>query len=144
MATYSSEAVFVRRLANCLRASGWHVQRIEDKYSVGIPDLNMCHPEVGEVWMEAKIFSWPKRSTTKVRIVFKDHQKPWHRARTRAGGEVFVIARENTTDTVLLFRWCDLIDEFDDPFDGTREEIEERAFYKGSMNDMMTKLKRSE
>jgi hypothetical protein len=70
-----------------------HVQRLEDKFSVGIPDMNICYA-YGERWIEAKwIADWPKRESTGVRVPFKIEQPLWAKQRFEAGGDVRVLLR---------------------------------------------------
>lgn len=74
------------------------VQRIEDKMSPGIPDMNVCWNGI-EFWLEGKfIKDLPARDDTLVRFGSKDeprlaHQANWLENRQRAGGKCFVWIR---------------------------------------------------
>lgn len=71
-----------------------HVQRIEDKLSPGVPDMNVCWEDI-EFWLEGKfVKELPKRDDTLVRFGPKGdmrlvQQANWLRQRQLAGGRVF-------------------------------------------------------
>jgi len=97
-----SELNFSRTLVAALWQRGAHVQRIEDKLSQGIPDINMCVNGT-ELWIETKVFSWPKRYNTNIAITFQPFQLPWLRERISAGGRCLVVARERHNKLVFVF-----------------------------------------
>ena len=72
-------------------APACHIQRIEDKYSSGVPDLNICIFG-DEIWLEGKFRkALPVKDTTRIKFGAKDEkrlhsQRNWLEARDRAGG----------------------------------------------------------
>lgn len=71
-----------------------HWQRIEDAFSVGVPDINVCVPGIGDVWIEAKnVVDIPKRPTTPVRPGLRPEQVVWLLTGKRAGRFVCVCIR---------------------------------------------------
>jgi hypothetical protein len=90
-----SEASAVQSFLNAVKAfdENVHVQRLEDKFSVGIPDINLCCAGE-EYWFEAKfIEDWPKRLTTGVKIPLRPEQTLWARLGAKAGRRVKCITR---------------------------------------------------
>ena len=93
-----SENSATATLRKCFEKHGAHVQRIEDKFTPGIPDMNICAWGV-ELWLEGKfIKTLPKRRTSLIRFGAKGdsrlaHQRNWIRARRNAGGNVFIFIR---------------------------------------------------
>lgn len=73
---------------------GLHMERIENVVGVGTPDVNICH-EGKEAWVELKLIrSFPKRSTTPVRIPhFKEEQLYWIQERAKAGGRAWLFVQ---------------------------------------------------
>lgn len=70
------------------------VQRIEDKFSAGIPDMNAHVPGYGDWWIEAKALKeYPKRLVSFVQIGLRREQVIWLERRKRAGGQVLVLVR---------------------------------------------------
>ena len=121
-----SEQAFVRSLVKSMTDRGWHVQRLEDKFSVGIPDINACK-DGDDIWLEAKVFAWPKRATTKTKICVRPYQVSWAHRRIKAGGTCFLIAFEFTTNNTYLFDWKDFIKWGIVPFARPRAELEAMA-----------------
>jgi len=121
-----NEQQFVRTLMRNLRESGWDAQRIEDKYSTGIPDINACK-RGEEVWLEAKVFRWPARKTSLTRMAIRDDQLQWARRRTKAGGQVFLVAKELRTKQVYLFSWSNFDKAEINPFVLTKDELIAKA-----------------
>jgi len=77
-------------LSREIRKRGGHVQNIEDAYSTGVPDMNICI-NGREAWIECKYLkAWPKRAGTGVRVKFRPGQVNWLVKRGRAGGRAFV------------------------------------------------------
>lgn len=107
-----------------------HVQRCEDKFSVGVPDLNVCH-QGKEIWFEIKwIIDFPRKAATGVRVPFRPQQPLWADLRTRAGGDVRVLTR------VTFWGWAahkftDV--DFRDLADGTfnKEHFLDLAYWSG-------------
>ncbi len=71
-----------------------HFQRIEDKFGIGIPDINMRCP-YGDFWIEGKyIKKLPVRETTFVKPGdFTQEQAIWLHTRARAGGRAGLLVR---------------------------------------------------
>lgn len=77
------------------RMSSTHAQRIEDAFSLGIPDLNLCH-NGAECWIEFKRrLEYPERASTRVlgNEGLRPEQLVWLLSRQAAGGKVLVIVR---------------------------------------------------
>lgn len=71
-----------------------HIQRFEDKLSLGIPDSNICY-QAHEFWFEGKFLrAYPVRESTRVQVGLKHEQRNWLNARSRAGGTCIVWIRE--------------------------------------------------
>jgi hypothetical protein len=65
----------------------WDMQAIETGGTGrGIPDLNMCHPDHGEVWVEFK-------QTSAHATHIRPEQVAWAERRARFGGRVFLVVR---------------------------------------------------
>ena len=77
----------------------WHVQRHEDKYSVGIPDLSYgANGKNG--WIELKAYDkWPSGPLPH----FTAEQLNWLQNRGRKGNNCWLLVRINRT--ILLFKW---------------------------------------
>lgn len=71
-----------------------HLVRIENLTELGTPDVEGSIGGVG-FWIELKeIAGWPVKPETPVRIPhYRKEQRLWIRARTRAGGRVFLLLR---------------------------------------------------
>ncbi len=73
---------------------GAHLQRFEDRFHSGIPDMNVCFPTTGEWWVEAKhMAGMPKLKNTPVRVTLRKEQVLWLNARKKAGGRCLVVVR---------------------------------------------------
>jgi len=96
-----SEKTLRRWFSKILRKNKAHVQNIEDAYSIGVPDTNLCI-NGRESWVECKFLKdWPKRATTPVRPSFRPGQVPWLVNRSQAGGSCYVLIQIGAD--VLLF-----------------------------------------
>lgn len=69
----------------------WHYQRFEDKFSSGIPDLNIHIPGKGDVWIENKYAEVD--GAARICIGLRREQYIWLRAAARAGRKCFLLAR---------------------------------------------------
>lgn len=70
-----------------------HVQRFEDKYHAGIPDLNLCY-EGCEIWVEAKyIPSLPATADQIIKVGLRIEQTLWLNNRKRVKGNCLVLVR---------------------------------------------------
>lgn len=77
----------------------WDVQRHEDKYSVGIPDISYGSEGVNG-WIELKAYNkWPNGSLPH----FTSKQANWLTNRGKKGGLCFILIRVKTT--ILIFNW---------------------------------------
>lgn len=73
-----------------------HHQRIEDAFSLGIPDLSVCWKGL-DSWIELKhLATFPARPSTGIRVEFQPEQVPWLMAGQRAGRRVFVLLHVKT------------------------------------------------
>lgn len=99
---------------------GIHVQRLEDKLTQGVPDMNVCW-NGGEAWLEGKFLRrLPTRHDTLVRFGSKGErrlimQRNWLNTRAKAGGLCFVWLRIEDGDWFLFSG-----DNFDFLADGIR------------------------
>lgn len=86
----------------------WHVQRHEDKYSVGIADISYAANFV-DGWIELKYLpKWPKTYDLLVPIKhFTAQQKNWLVARgERGSGNVYVMLKvDGQTKSYMLFHY---------------------------------------
>lgn len=73
-----------------------HFQSIEDKYTSGIPDVNLCIKGT-DVWLELKqIGKFPVRSNTPLKTSLNhltNDQMNWILKRVKHGGKAFVLLR---------------------------------------------------
>lgn len=77
----------------------WHVQRHEDKYSVGIPDISYGAEGING-WIELKAYNkWPTSSLPH----FTAKQANWLTNRGERGGHCFILIRIKST--ILMFSW---------------------------------------
>jgi hypothetical protein len=77
----------LRTLLRTHLPDSWHVQAIETGgVGAGVPDLNVCIPGVGEVWIELK-------HTETRNAGLRPHQVSWISRRARAGGRVWIAVR---------------------------------------------------
>jgi len=130
-----AELLLSKQLVHKLRRFGAHVQRLEDKMSVGIPDINVAM-QGKEVWLELKEFKWPKRANTPVRVPLRPFQVSWIRERTLVGGIVYIVAREVTTGVVYLFNGLQIIGKDINPLCLPKKQLIETAAYAGSVDEM--------
>jgi len=94
-----SETTLSKAICASLRATGADVQRIEDKLSSGVPDINVCFH--GDFWIELK--EGARTTKGNFRIQFRPYQLPWLCRRIRAGGACFVIVRDKLSLNVYAF-----------------------------------------
>lgn len=89
-----SEQSATQTIRSHLARAGAHIQRIEDKLTPGVPDMNFKIPDLPECWLEGKFLrSLPKRDATPVRVGLKTEQALWLEERKLRGGKVFVWVR---------------------------------------------------
>lgn len=89
------------------------LQRIEDRYSRGVPDVlyagrigdNLCFRTLGLVELKF-LKAWPKRATTTAALrTFRPEQRAWLKLFGEASnGAVYVLLQVGRTD-LLLFHW---------------------------------------
>lgn len=73
---------------------GCHVQRFEDKLSLGIPDSNICF-QGKEFWFEGKhLKAYPAREGTRVRVGLRPEQFIWLYTRKSLGARCYIWVRE--------------------------------------------------
>jgi len=66
-------------------------QRIEDRSSIGVPDLNLHIPSIGDVWIEMKFhFRLPTRT---VRLGLSNQQSIWLIQNQAAGRKCALLCR---------------------------------------------------
>ena len=71
----------------------WDVTRIESSSGNGVPDVSFGVRNTNG-WMELKyIPTWPKRSTTPVKLPLTPEQRLWIRRRGQISGSVWVLCR---------------------------------------------------
>lgn len=72
------------------------LQRIEDKLTLGIPDVHFCY-EGKTGWIELKVLKdYPKKVNTPIKINhLTPHQKQWHKNYTKSLGKSFVLLKVN-------------------------------------------------
>jgi len=108
-----SEASFSKAFVRAFRSAGYHVQKFEDRFSVGIPDVNVCRDGT-EFWVELKVVKLPKQGDITVAIPLRDYQVAWNNARTKSGGRCMLVI--GTADGVYVFLWRDLCVKDTRPF----------------------------
>lgn len=98
------ETALWQHLERVCAGAGVHLQRIEDKLSQGVPDVNGCW-QGREFWIELKrLDAWPKRPQTVVRIPhYTNEQRLWIRRRGRAGGNALLLVQID--QDFLLYNW---------------------------------------
>lgn len=101
-----NEKAATKTLVNNLRKIGCHVQRIEDMFSVGVPDLNFCYRGL-DVWLEGKFVKLPKKNNTKLNFGAKNEsrlltQRNWLNKRLAAGGWAFVWAKTDSGKWIVF------------------------------------------
>ena len=73
----------------------WQVQRIENRYGGGIPDVYIC-AEGCSFWIELKV-------TKTNRINISSHQVAWNYAHYRSGGVSFFLVHPLSSSNLYLF-----------------------------------------
>lgn len=95
MAKEHSMKIFLR---NAMKGK-CHWQSIEDRFSTGIPDLNLCI-EGADVWIELKqIGRFPERFDTTLKTSLAhltNDQMNWLYKRCKHGGKAFILLRVQT------------------------------------------------
>ncbi len=72
----------------------WHYQRIEDKFTPGIPDVNIHVPRFGDVWVELKyVEKLPRDERHNIEIGLRPEQYIWLRDAKKAGRHVHLLAK---------------------------------------------------
>ena len=109
------ENKFKKHFTSMLRRH-WDVQAIEDKYSSGIPDLNLC-ADGHEAWLELKVIKeFPTRSDTTLGGVLKhltNDQINWSKRRINHGGKCYLLLKVMKPRQYILF-WGDDMRELKD------------------------------
>lgn len=96
MAARESSAVQSLRSAYGREFLFGHWQRLEDAFAVGLPDVNVHLPGVGDLWIEVKNVPperMPKRTTTPVKPGLRPEQVIWLYKAKAAGRKVCVLIR---------------------------------------------------
>jgi len=88
-----------------MRLNGWHTQKFEDKYSVGIPDVNVCKDGM-EAWIELKVADFPSRMGSLIHTHMRDYQKSWNLNRLLAGGHCYLLV--GIGNGAYLIRWSSI------------------------------------
>lgn len=80
------------------------VMSVENEVRPGTPDINGCI-DGSEFWIECKLLpSWPKRTSTPVRIkTFTKEQRLWLKSRWSAGGSCWLMLKVADTRQWFLF-----------------------------------------
>jgi len=99
-----AEKELSKKIVNSLIAGKAHVQRHEEEFNSGIPDLSFSLDPIVNGWIELKtIHTWPKKEDSKVRVPhFHDRQKEWMIQRGAAGQNCFFLL-EVAENELLLF-----------------------------------------
>jgi hypothetical protein len=93
--TCESEADFKAMVIRGLEFSGFHTQKHEDRYGLGIPDLSYGVKWVNG-WIEFKWASWQLERT----------QPRWLRQRALSGGHTFLLRGD--PDGITLVEWTSM------------------------------------
>lgn len=105
------------------------LQRLEDRYSRGVPDVLYAGPKdvlggagrIGVVELKY-LRAWPKRATTVVRLpTYRQEQRLWLQRFGRLTDAAWLLLQ--VEKTILLFDWCTA----QDVGTLTREELEANA-----------------
>lgn len=72
---------------------GWDYQRLESRVGIGIPDVNIHIPHVGDVWAELKYATFPRQDGREIKVGLEPEQYIWMRKGARAGRKIVLIAR---------------------------------------------------
>ena len=89
-----SEATFTRKLCRDLRKAGISVQRLEDMYSTGIPDIVLVHKNI-TVFVEAKFTKNEVQRSRKIGL--RPDQVVWLHKWNRGGGNCLIADRAGST-----------------------------------------------
>jgi hypothetical protein len=80
-----------------------HWQRIENHYTPGTPDANVCIPGMGEFWVEGKFLKrWPSKPEAVIKIELRREQAMWANSRQRAGGNAIVALRIGSSEWLFF------------------------------------------
>lgn len=74
-----------------------HIQRVENTVSPGLPDLNICSPDLAELWIELKI-------TLPDGVILRKEQYAWGIKRAMCGGDVYILSL-NRDDSINIYRF---------------------------------------
>lgn len=122
-----SEASFWDTLRKGMRDK-WIIQRHEDAFSEGIPDLSYDIPGMkGSGWIELKYLkSFPKRESTVVKIPhYSIMQRNWIKQHGRINNRVYLFVQVNRE--YFLFNWLTAAQSVGLAL--TKEEFYEGCFY---------------
>jgi hypothetical protein len=81
----TKEVQFKKWLITRLSGEGVHIQRFEDRFHPGIPDMNVCF-DGQEIWIECKVY--PNKLSPAQRI--------WHGKRIKSGGTCCTMTLKGT------------------------------------------------
>jgi len=93
------ETRFYEYLKKILPAT-WMLQRIETTTAVGVPDLNILIPDIGELWAEIK--------SCKTRTKIRREQYAWITKRHYLGGKAIVINRDKNKEIQIWSKKFDI------------------------------------
>lgn len=112
----------------------WHVQRHEDLYCSGIPDISFGIKGC-QGWIELKVLpKWPVKETTIVKIRhFTETQKAWLLNRGCHGGRCYMLLKISSSREYLLFDYVQVKIHMDKR---TKDELIEgcSAYYKNNID----------
>lgn len=91
-----NEMAFGRWLVEQFRKLGWHVTRIENTVSNGVPDVHVC-ADGSDRWFELKV-----ADGLFTHAELRASQFKWHSDRVRAGGNAYVLILNKRTDKIAL------------------------------------------
>lgn len=86
----SEKASVWRALKLELDRRGWAYDRIENKVNLGMPDVNVHVPEVGDFWIELKFCRTPDNQ---ISLGLRKEQRNWLIEAHQAGRRVVLLAR---------------------------------------------------
>lgn len=98
-----NEMAFGRWLVEQFRKLRWHVTRIENTVSNGVPDVHVC-AYGDDRWFELKVCDG---LFTKAEL--RASQFKWHQDRSRAEGNSYIVILNKSKDCVALFHGCDVV-----------------------------------
>jgi len=135
-----AEHLLSRKIVAALRKAGYHTQPIENAVASGAPDLYMCK-NGKSLWVELKVFKWPERESSPVRIGLRTNQVMWAREHIKHGGTVLLLAKEVYSNELFLFDWNNMdTDALLNPFVLTHDELRQKAVAQGTIGNVLCKL----